>query len=253
MAVKSAKDGLLEKLVPILLLASIILAFVVGILWQKVSQLEGGGAKVSGTTTGTDTGSVPTNPGLAQGKLTEDQVKKIPQISNEDHVRGNKNAKVFLIEYSDFECPFCQRFHPTTQQVLKEYKDDVALVFRHFPLDQIHPKARPAANASECITELGGEEAFWKFADEVFTNQQTALSDLQATAAKVGVDAGKFKTCFDSNKYEDKVNDQYQKGLAAGITGTPGNFIVNDKGEAWLVPGAYPFDTLKVTIDEALK
>ena len=101
-------------------------------------------------------------------KLSSDMVAKLPVVSDQDHIRGNRGAKVTLIEYSDFECPFCARFHPTTLQILDEYGDDVALVYRHFPLDQIHPSARPAAIASECIAELGGEEAFWSFVDEVF-------------------------------------------------------------------------------------
>jgi protein-disulfide isomerase len=101
-------------------------------------------------------------------KLSADQAAKLPGLKDQDHVRGNKDAQVLLIEYSDFQCPYCQRFHPTTLQVLEEYKDQVGFVYRHFPLDQLHPYARPAAEASECIKELGGEDAFWKFADKAF-------------------------------------------------------------------------------------
>ena len=101
-------------------------------------------------------------------KLSADQAAKLPGLKDQDHVRGNRNAEVLLIEYSDFQCPYCQQFHPTTLQILDEYKDQVAHVYRHFPLDQIHPYARPAAEASECIKELGGEDAFWKFADKAF-------------------------------------------------------------------------------------
>ena len=101
-------------------------------------------------------------------KLSADQAAKVPKLKDQDHVKGNKNAEVLLIEYSDFQCPYCQRFHPTTLQILEGYKDQVALVYRHFPLDQLHPYARPAAEASECIKEIGGEDAFWKFADKAF-------------------------------------------------------------------------------------
>ena len=101
-------------------------------------------------------------------KLSADLAAKVPKLKDQDHLKGNKNAEVLLIEYSDFQCPYCQRFHPTTTQILEEYKDQVALVYRHFPLDQIHPYARPAANASECVKDLGGEDAFWKFADKAF-------------------------------------------------------------------------------------
>ncbi|OGM15088.1 hypothetical protein A3D84_04595 [Candidatus Woesebacteria bacterium RIFCSPHIGHO2_02_FULL_42_20] len=107
---------------------------------------------------------------LPQGitKLDAATVAKLPKLSNNDHVRGSRNAAIKLIEYSDFQCPFCQRFHPTVRQAVSDYGDKIALVYRHFPLDSLHPRARPAALASECIAELGGDEAFWKFVDEVF-------------------------------------------------------------------------------------
>ncbi len=249
LASSKGKD-LLEKLVPILLVASIGLAFLVGILWQKVSNLEGGG-RVGSTVQapGTDTDAQPQRP--ASGKLSEDQVSKIPEVTSEDHIKGNRDAKVYLIEYSDLECPFCSKFHPTAQQVVDEYGDDVAWVYRHFPLDQLHSKARPAAQASECVAEVGGEDAFWAFSDEIFSDQ-TKLNNLSSVASSVGVSGGAYDSCVNSEKYADKVEEQYQGGLAAGITGTPGNFIINDKGDAWLIPGALPFETLKSTIDEAL-
>lgn len=92
----------------------------------------------------------------------------VPEVRKDDHVRGAKNPKVYLVEYSDFQCPFCLRFHPSLKQALDEYKDKVALVYRHFPLESIHPSARPLAEGSECAAELGGENAFWEFHDKVF-------------------------------------------------------------------------------------
>lgn len=89
-------------------------------------------------------------------------------VTEKDHVKGNPNAKVTLVEFSDFQCPFCKRFHPTVQQALSEYGDQIRLVYKHFPLDSIHPQARPAAEASECIAEQKGSEGFWQFADAVF-------------------------------------------------------------------------------------
>jgi len=249
MASKKGKD-LLDRLVPILLVASIGLAFLVGILWQKVVNLEGGGVGSTTQAPGGNTAAQPQRP--TSGKLSEDQVSRIVQVSDDDHIRGNRNAKVFLIEYSDLECPFCSRFHPTAQQVVDEYGGDVAWIYRHFPLDQLHPKARPAAIASECVAEIGGEDAFWSFTDEIFTDQ-TKLSDLSSVASSVGVSGGAYENCVNSEKYADKVEGQYQGGLTAGVTGTPGNFIINGKGDAWLIPGALPFDSLKATIDEALE
>jgi len=138
------------------------------------------------------------------------------------------------------------------KQVMDEYGDQVKWVYRHFPLDQIHPKARPAAIASECVARLGGEDAFWKFADAVFEDQ-TKLSDLSALARSVDVSGSSYENCINDEIVGSIVEEQYQGGIGAGITGTPGNFIINSKGEAWLIPGALPFEQIKTTIDEALQ
>lgn len=243
----------LEKMTPALLVISILLAFAVGILWQKVSMLEGGKTtKTTTTGTGSDTAAQaqPQAPPTI-GKISAEQAANLPEVTSADHIRGTSDPKAYMIEYSDFECPFCARFHPTTQQVLDEYGDEVALVYRHFPLDAIHPKARPAAVASECIAELGGNDAFWSFVDLVFADQ-TTLSDLEALAVDSGVSAGAFNTCVDSGKYDDLVEEQLTTGQAAGVRGTPGSFIVNQKGEVWFVPGAYPYESVKTSIEEAL-
>ncbi len=244
---KSSKENIFEKLTPILLVGIVILAFAVGILWQKVSNLEGG--KVAGTAQPTDVEQAP-----AEGKLTEDQVGNIAPVSDEDHIKGNKDAKILLIEYSDLECPFCATFHTTAQQIVDEYGGDVAWVYRHFPLD-FHERARPAALASECAAEVGGNDGFWDFISEVFADQESNLTDagLKSVATNIGLDADEFASCLDAGNFTDKIEDQYQGGMTAGVTGTPGNFILNDKGEAWLVPGALPFETLKETIDLALQ
>jgi protein-disulfide isomerase len=92
----------------------------------------------------------------------------VDPISEKDHVRGDRDAQIVLIEYSDFQCPFCSRFHPTAQQVVEEFNGQVMWVYRHFPLDSIHPVARKAAEASECVAELGGNDAFWNFVDTIF-------------------------------------------------------------------------------------
>lgn len=248
MSEKFTKEGIFEKLTPILLVATVILAFAVGILWQKVNNLEGG--EVANNAQPTDVGQP-----SPDGKLTEDQVKNIVPISDEDHIKGSKDAKIILIEYSDLECPFCSTFHATAQQIKDEYGDDLAWVYRHFPLDMIHNRARPAAVASECVTEIGGNDSFWAFIGEIFEDQEGNLTDvgLRTVVANIGLDAGEFANCLDAGDYEDKVEGQYQGGLTAGVNGTPGNFILNDKGEAWLVPGAVPFEAMKKAIDLALQ
>lgn len=250
MAKKEEKGNILERLVPILLIASVGLAFVVGVLWQKVSSLESGEVgSANAEVTPTVAGAQPQRP--ASGKLSEEQAGKVPGVTDEDHIRGSRDAKVLLIEYSDFECPFCTKFHETAQQVVNEYGGQVAWIYRHFPLDQLHKNARPAAEASECAAELGGEEAFWAFTDAIYKDQSRA-SDLSSVASSTGLNLNAFQSCLESGRYADKVENQYQGGLAVGVRGTPGNVILNEKGEAWLIPGALPLESLKEAIDEAL-
>lgn len=254
MAAKNRSGGLLDRLVPILLLASIALAFIVGVLWQKVNSLEKGTSPTQalGEQVGDNVDNAPVDTGPEQGKLSEDQAAKVAAVDNDDHVRGSSNAKVFLIEYSDYECPFCGRFHETAKQVLDEYGDDVAWVYRHYPLDQIHPKARSAAIASECVAEIGGNDAFWEFSDELFTDL-ALLDDLEGVASKVGAGGSSFTSCLESEKYDERVNSDLTEGTDAGVRGTPGNFIVNQNGDTWFVPGAYPFEQIQPMIDEALQ
>lgn len=238
----------MSKFTPVLLVTTIVLAFFVGVLWTKVSNLEkGAGGSVI------DKRENQMNP--SDYKLSEDQAKKVPPVSDADHLRGKKSAEVVVIEYSDFECPFCQSFHPTMQQVLQEYGDKVAWVYRHFPLVSIHARALPAANAAECVAALAGNDAFWKFTDMVFGDQEKFLTEagLAEAAVAAGVKKTDYDSCFSSQKYNSLVTSQQKSGENAGVTATPNNFVVNKKGEVWFVPDAIPFATLKTIIDEALK
>lgn len=174
----------------------------------------------------------------------------VPAVTKDDHVRGDKNAKVTVIEYSDFECPFCGRFHDSMNEVLASNKD-VNWVYRHFPLS-FHATAQKAAEASECVAEIGGNDAFWKFADSAFAaggaHSDTALAGYAQAA---GVNVGKFNTCLQSGKYADKVNKQLTEGQSAGVQGTPGNFVIGPNGTRSL-PGAVPAASVLAAI-EAVK
>ena len=168
--------------------------------------------------------------------------------TEEEHTRGNLEAPVTIVEFSDFQCPFCSRFHPTVQQILEDYPEQVRWVYKHFPLDSIHSQARPAAEASECVFEQKGNEGFWQFADGLFDNQSRLGEDLyKELAQSLGVSINEFENCISSRKYKDHVEADYQEGIKAGVRGTPGSFV---NGES--VSGAVPYETLKTAIEKAL-
>lgn len=174
----------------------------------------------------------------------------VPAVSKDDHIRGNANAKITIIEYSDFQCPYCGAFHPTLNKVMAQYKDKVRWVYRHFPLS-FHPNAQPAALASECASEQG---KFWEFADAMFANQDSLSDDYyKKLATDNKLDLNKFNSCYTSKKYLSKITAQAQAGGAAGVDGTPGTFIIDQNGNATPLKGAVPFESVAAEIDKLLK
>ena len=163
-------------------------------------------------------------------------------------VRGPGSAPVTIIEFSDFQCPFCGKEIPVVEQVMKQYDGKVKLFFRHFPLS-FHEHAQKAAEAAACARELGGDEKFWALHDKMFTDQQhLEIADLKSKAKDVGLDAGKFGACLDSGKEAEAVKADQKAGEAAGVNGTPA-FFVNGQ----LISGAQPLDRFKEAIDRELK
>ena len=211
--------------------AILIAAFVIGGSLVYSANMQKGG-----------TGN-PVNPPVIEGSRVEFT------ITEQDHIRGNPDAEVTLVEFSDLQCPFCRSFHPTVQQALEEYGDTIRWVYKHFPLDNIHPEARPAAEAAECVWKQKGDEGFWAFADKVFEEQDRIGSTLyREVAESLGMDIAKYDTCVSQRTYEDKVEQDYQQGLRAGVTGTPGSYV-----NGIPVKGAVPYATLKAAIDQALQ
>lgn len=168
--------------------------------------------------------------------------------TNRDHIRGPVNAKVTLIEYSDFQCPFCQRHLPTLEQILAQYPDDVRLIYRHFPLSQIHPQAQKAGEASECAAKLGGNDAFWQMHDKLFENQATLGAETyKRLAGEVGVSVDQFTTCLDSGEMTQRVTEDYASGNDAGVAGTPGTFV-----NGVLIEGAQDVSAFQTEISRIL-
>lgn len=193
-------------------------------------------------------------PSLAPPPSPENIVVKA--VSKDDHVRGDRKAKISVIEFSDTECPFCKRFHPTMQQIVEQNKGAVNWVYRHFPLRSLHKKAAKEAEATECAAELGGNEVFWKYVDRLFevtpSNDGLDASELPNIAETVGLNRAKFETCLASGKYASKVADQEQQATAAGAQGTPHSIVLGLNGEKEAVYGAVSASEIQSIIDRMI-
>lgn len=177
------------------------------------------------------------------------------EVNEEDHVLGSEDAKVTLLEYSDIECPFCKRFHPTVQQIIEEYPNDVRWVYRHFPLESIHPNARIAANAVECADDQG---KFWELLDYLFENTSTgaelAESQLPAHAAAAGVpNIATFTRCLTERTHDSVVSADLTDAGTAGGRGTPYTILIGPDGEKVPISGAQSFESVKAQIDTLLQ
>jgi protein-disulfide isomerase len=161
----------------------------------------------------------------------------------ESYVKGNPDAKVTILEFSDFECPFCKRHdnQGTLEQVIEKYGDDVNVIFSHFPLS-FHPLAQKAQEASECIGEQGGSDAFYAFKKAVFAEPKPTREAITKVAGNIeGIDVDAMETCIDEGKYAQKVTDAMNAGRKWGVTGTPGNLVIdNENGTLTKVSGAVP-------------
>ncbi len=187
------------------------------------------------------------------------QLEAMNPITDQDHIRGNKDAKVFIVEYSDTECPFCQRFHATMKDVIGKAgpEGDVAWVYRHFPLDALHSKARGEAVALECANEQGGNDAFWKYADRLYettpANNGLDPAELPKIAAYIGLDTTAFATCLTSGKYDARIEADVQNAVATGGNGTPWSIVVSASGTKFPLSGAQPQEAIEQLIELARK
>ncbi len=206
----------------------------------------------SGRTTGN-----PVQVGNGTQNAQETGEIEVAPVTKDDHIRGNPNASIVIVEYSDYDCPFCKNFHDTMNRIMAEYGADgkVAWVYRHFPLEQLHPNAPKIAEASECVAELGGNEAFWKFSDLVFseraTNEPTNITRLSEFAEKSGVNKSAFTECLDSGKYTKAIEDATVAALKTGARGTPYSILMVGDQQG-VINGAQPYTTVKQMIDTVL-
>jgi protein-disulfide isomerase/copper chaperone CopZ len=173
-----------------------------------------------------------------------DQVQDF-NITKNDHVRGNFDAPITLVEYSDFECPYCEKHFPTLNKILNDYKGQVRLVYKHFPLS-FHKNSEKAAEASECASEQG---KFWEYHDKLFENQSNGYSvtSFKQWASDLNLNTSQFNDCLDSGKYASKVQADLADGQNRGVGGTPATFV-----NGQLVSGAVPYESFKTVIDQIL-
>lgn len=181
----------------------------------------------------------------------------INPVTEDDHIRGNPNAPVIIVEYSDYDCPFCKNYHETMNQIMDEYGTDgkVAWVYRHFPLQQLHPNAPIIAHASECVAGLAGNEAFWTFSDLVFgersTNEPTNMTRLEEFAVSSGANAAEFAACMDDERYAVDVEEDFNNGVAVGARGTPHSVIIVGEQQG-IINGAQPYSAVQQIVENLL-
>ncbi len=195
---------------------------------------------------------------------TENKQATSPQTISvsidDDPMIGNPNAPITIMEFSDFQCPFCKRFHSDTLPLIQtNYIDTgkVNFIYRDFPIQSSHPNALPAALAAECADD---QKKFWPYHDKIFQNQgqwkdlelNQAVNLFKQYAGELQLNEDEFGTCLDSGKYLDEVNNDYQDGQKYGIEGTPGFFIGNDKLGYAKVSGAKPYQSFQAVLDEVL-
>jgi protein-disulfide isomerase len=198
-----------------------------------------------------------TNNNDSVASVANSKIKEVKAVTSDDHIMGNPNASLVVIEYSDTECPWCKKFHATMKQVMQEHgsNGDVAWVYRHFPL---HKRSTTEAMATECAAEQGGDTAFWKYIDRIFEvtggNDSLEPEELFKIAKEQGLDEAKLKSCIDSEKYSAKIQSDYQSGQDAGVTGTPHSIILV-KGSQSIVPidGAQPYNVVSNVIRTLLE
>lgn len=217
-----------------------LLGFILSFSAYRNAVGDGGSAKTAVANTNSNTNSAAVaNTNTAPAAPVDIKIEKT------DHIRGNKNAKVTLVEFSDFQCPYCESFNKTVDKILAEYKDKIRLVFKNYPLTTIHNMAQKAAEAAECA---GQQNKYWEMHDKLFANQSTlSVENFKLWAKELGLKESTFKSCLDEGKTAAKVTADQAYGDSIGVNGTPTSYINGN-----LVAGAQSYDYVKNLIDQAL-
>lgn len=235
---------------------------------------------------------------IFKGFVPDQQVKNLPSkntptesgvnprpVTSDDHIIGNPNADVVIIEYSDTECPFCKSFHSTMRKIMDNYgkSGQIAWVYRHSPIQQLHPKAPNEAMSTECVNEIGGPAKFWEYLNKIYETttsnnrldigvynlpkptptdengkvyysekaprSTTDAGQLTDIAVSIGIDKKAFESCMSSNKYKDLITKDISLASSEGVQGTPSSVIISKDGIKTPIAGAQPYETVKQMID----
>ncbi len=175
-------------------------------------------------------------------------------LSANDYVRGDiKTADVVIVEYSDSDCVFCERFHKTMKELTALSSVKVAWVYRHFPILSLHPNAKNEAIALECVGTLGGNESFWKYLDQIISvtvSPEQSKDILTNSATAMGINKNDFERCLINPEIKNKIEKQSTEAESLGARGTPFSVVIGKNGKQLAVPGAYPIEEVKKIIDQ---
>jgi len=178
-------------------------------------------------------------------------------VDSADHILGDPKAPLVIVEYADFECPWCKIFYTTLHQIVSAYGGKVTWVYRHFPIPSLHPKAFKEAEASECAAKLGGEVAFWKYADQIYSvtpsNNGLDPAILPKIAKDIGLNETAFNSCLNSGLFTKKISQARLEGQAAGAQATPYSIIVTHGLTYPINQGALPIEVMRQVVDGLLK
>lgn len=191
------------------------------------------------------------------GEQTEVTINQPRPVDETDYIRGNPNAPILMIEYSDYDCPFCKQYHETMNRIMGEYgvTGKVAWVYRQFPLAQLHPSSPKVSESALCIGDIGGNDAFWKFTDLIFTERNltdyTNLTKLPSYAEQAGVSKDEYMSCMSERRMEEKVIASIEDGFNSGARGTPYTVLIVGDQEA-IINGAQPYVVVKNILDDLI-
>ena len=178
-------------------------------------------------------------------------------VDETDFIRGNPNAPIVMIEYSDYDFPFCKQFHETMVQIMEEYgvEGRVAWVYRQFPIAQLHPNAPKIAEAALCVGELGGQSAFWSFSDLIFEQREltepTNMVRLPDYAERAGVDRAAYVSCVDSGRMKEAVEASTKDAFDLGARGTPYTVLIAGNQQA-VINGAQSYQTVRSIVSNLI-